>query len=270
MPALTFADHSRVAHSVLLIAEDPEVREAAALRIAAAALCEAERDLPCGECRQCRKVMRRVHPDVSVLARELNDQGKPRQVFSVDQVRAMSEEAYILPNEADGKVFILSEAEYMNAGAQNAALKILEEPPAGVHFILCVSKPTMLLPTVRSRCVEITINGETAQKEEAAEAAEAYLSAAATGDPVKVLVNCISMEKMDHNAAVEFFGAVSSLAADVLCGRLKKPGLSDAQLLHIEELADECARYLTVNVSVKHIMGLLAVETLPRPEEEEK
>ena len=65
-----------------------------------------------------------------------DDKGRPKREIMVDQVRAMAADASILPNEAERKVYVIHEAELMNESAQNAALKLLEEPPAWVVFIL--------------------------------------------------------------------------------------------------------------------------------------
>lgn len=63
----------------------------------------------------------------------------------------------MLPNEAAYRVLILAEAQTMTPQAQNALLKILEEPPAHVIFILTCENRSQLLETVRSRCVCLTL-----------------------------------------------------------------------------------------------------------------
>ena len=68
------------------------------------------------------------------------------------QVRALRADAYIRPNEAERKVYILENAQTMNASAQNAMLKLLEEGPAYAAFLLLTDNAAALLPTVRSRC----------------------------------------------------------------------------------------------------------------------
>lgn len=101
----------------------------------------------------------------------------------MDQIRAVSADAVVLPNEAGRKVYIIEDADSMNIPAQNAALKLLEEPPAGVMFLLCVTNAGQLLPTVRSRCTELNLNGAAAGEagESRALAAE-FVKCAASGD----------------------------------------------------------------------------------------
>ena len=63
-------------------------------------------------------------------------------------------QAQIMSNEANGKAFVIHEAELMNENAQNALLKLLEEPPKFVRFFLCAEKPLQLLETVQLRPIQ--------------------------------------------------------------------------------------------------------------------
>ena len=83
-----------------------------------------------------------------------DSKGNLKRDITVDQIREISADAYILPNEADRKVYIINEAEKMNLSAQNASLKLLEEPPNGAVLLLCTDNPSALLPTVRSEAVK--------------------------------------------------------------------------------------------------------------------
>jgi DNA polymerase-3 subunit delta' len=100
----------------------------------------------CGECPSCKRIGRGVHADVLLL--EPGDTG----VIKIDQVRDAVERAAYRPFEGRRRVVIIDDADLMNADAQNALLKTLEEPPAASTFVLVTSRPDMLLPTVRSRC----------------------------------------------------------------------------------------------------------------------
>ena len=93
------------------------------------------------------KVARGVHPDVLWLAPK--EEGKR---IPVDEVRAFRQEAYIKPNEAPRKVLIIDQCEQLFDAGQNAILKILEEPPSYIAFILLASNREVMLPTIRSRC----------------------------------------------------------------------------------------------------------------------
>ncbi len=123
--------------------------------MAAAALCESGGAKPCRACRHCRKVFQGefpgIHPDVALVERAADKSGKPRREILVDQIRALAVDTLVLPNEADGKVYIFPEADKMNLAAQNAFLKLLEEPPQQTVFILVSEEPEKLLETIRSR-----------------------------------------------------------------------------------------------------------------------
>ncbi|MBQ3085352.1 MAG: DNA polymerase III subunit [Clostridia bacterium] len=93
-------------------------------------------------------VERNSHPDVLWLAPK--EEGKQ---IPVDEVRAFRREAYTLPNQAPKKVMIIDHCESLNDNGQNAILKILEEPPAHVVFLLLAPEREAVLPTIRSRCV---------------------------------------------------------------------------------------------------------------------
>ena len=74
------------------------------------------------------------------------------------QIRALRADAYIRPNEAGRKVYLLERAHTMNPSAQNAMLKLLEEGPPYAAFLLLTENAAALLPTVRSRCETLTLS----------------------------------------------------------------------------------------------------------------
>ena len=133
------------AQAVVLCGPKGSGRHTAARLLAAAALCEGTGEKPCGVCRHCRKLSQGNHPDVTVVARE----GKT--AFKVEQARDLRSEVFIRPNEAECRVFIIEDAQDMNASAQNALLKVLEEPPAYARILLLCEHSEQLLPTVLSR-----------------------------------------------------------------------------------------------------------------------
>ena len=94
------------------------------------------------------------HPDIT----EVGGDGAARS-FHIDAVRAVRDSAYVLPNEAPRRVILLVGAHNMTEQAQNALLKILEEPPAHVAFILTCENRAQLLPTVLSRSVCVALAG---------------------------------------------------------------------------------------------------------------
>jgi DNA polymerase-3 subunit delta' len=114
-----------------------------------AMICQGPGDKPCLRCAHCEKARRGIHPDIVLYDRE----DQTRTIY-VDQIRALRDDAVIMPNEARRKVYIIRHAGSMNVSAQNALLKVLEEPPGGAAFILTAETPEQLLPTVRSRCAQ--------------------------------------------------------------------------------------------------------------------
>lgn len=141
-----------LAHAYLLTAQDPETLRDAARAVAAAYVCAGEGGMaPCGECKPCRKVEKGVHPDVITVAPE------PGKDLTVDQIRALRQDAYIRPNEGKRKVYLVENAQKMNPSAQNAFLKVLEDGPAYAAFLLLSPTPAALLPTIRSRCETVAV-----------------------------------------------------------------------------------------------------------------
>ena len=262
--AQTVFENARMPHACLITAPEMAAAMAEAKRLAAAAICEGQGEKPCGTCRHCRKAFSGIHPDIITVGRLSDDKGKKKKQISVEQVRDMSADACMLPNEAKRKVYIIEDADTMNPSAQNAALKLLEEPPLGAMFLLCAENAMQLLPTVRSRCTELSLGGRAqGEKKEKPELAAAYLKAVSTGDEAELLRWCCANEGMDNASALEFTEDVTELAADMLCGRAKPGKLSAEQLLRLTALMEKCRDYLRVNVGVKHIFGLMAVESIP-------
>lgn len=103
----------------------------------------------CGTCAACTRIARGVHPDVSTL--EPNDKGNIR----IDPVRDLIDRAGYRPFEGRRRVAVVDQADALEQGAQNALLKVLEEPPSGSVFLLITAYPDLLLPTVRSRCPQL-------------------------------------------------------------------------------------------------------------------
>jgi DNA polymerase-3 subunit delta' len=100
----------------------------------------------CGTCAACARIAKGIHPDVLLV--EPGESGS----IKIDQVRDIVDRAGYRPFEGRRRVVIVDEADALVPAAQNALLKILEEPPPSSIFLLITSRPDMLLPTVRSRC----------------------------------------------------------------------------------------------------------------------
>ena len=107
-------------------------------------------DPPCAQCLSCRKSESGNHPDLFRLV----PQGAS---LKIEQMRDIKESLYYLPMEGQYKICILEDADLLTAPAANSLLKILEEPPARLVFILLTARPWALLPTVLSRCTHFTL-----------------------------------------------------------------------------------------------------------------
>lgn len=163
----------RFPHAVLIEGGSPERRTDIARRISASLLCGGE-TVPCGSCPACKKALGGYHPDVLFHSPEVISK-KP--VYSVDQIREIRDDTYIIPMEADIKITVLSESQYMNRAAQNAFLKVLEEPPEFAVFILLAQTKSVFLPTILSRVTVYTLSGDAEREEDGVTAQEAESAA---------------------------------------------------------------------------------------------
>ena len=140
------ASQRHFAHSYLICGADGAGKHTLAKRLAAAMQCDAAQG-PCGTCAACRKAAAGIHPDVI----QVNDPA--HKTIAVDVIRQMRADVFIRPNEGRHKIYILDQD--MGEPAQNALLKILEEPPAYAVFLILTERAEKLLPTIRSRCAEL-------------------------------------------------------------------------------------------------------------------
>lgn len=105
---------------------------------------------PCLKCPECKKILSGNHPDIIFLEHE---QGKS---IGVDKVRTVVQDTIsIRPLSSAYKVYVIADAQLLTLQAQNALLKVLEEPPAYAVFILITDDETRLLETIRSRVTRL-------------------------------------------------------------------------------------------------------------------
>lgn len=139
-----------ISHFYLISGPEGSGKHTLAHLMAAAILCTGN-EKPCRNCVACRKVLSDTHPDFITV------DDPEKKTVSVELVREARTDIYIRPNEADKKIYLFPRAQDMGIPAQNALLKILEEPPAYGVFLLLTDNPEKLLPTIRSRCTELKL-----------------------------------------------------------------------------------------------------------------
>lgn len=253
-------DRRRLSHAYILSASGREECLDMARRLSAAVLCSGEGSEACGRCRDCRKALSGIHPDVTVISRLSSAKGGEYADIRVAQIQEMVKDSYVLPSESERKVYVIDQAETMNEAAQNAALKLLEEPPSRLVLALCTVNANALLPTVRSRCVELSESSAAdGADSESAGLARQYIACLATGSRWELCRFCTANEGMDAASTLSFVYALADGAAAVLSGREPNPGLDNAALVRLCALSRRCAGYMKNYTGVKHIFGLLAV-----------
>ena len=122
----------------------------AARALARALHCPERPGRGCGACPSCRRIDAGHHAGFERLA---PDEGA--RSISVDAAREMGNRALRAPLDGPAHVVVVDPAEALTVQAANALLKVLEEPPAGVYFVLLCASLRGLLPTIASRCVPI-------------------------------------------------------------------------------------------------------------------
>lgn len=138
----------RPSHCYLICGPEGSGKKTLAAYMAQALQCEGQ-NVPCGQCAACRKTETGIHPDVITV----DDPDK--KSVSVDRIRQLQADAFIRPNEGKKKIYIIPRAHLMTEQAQNALLKLIEEPPQYAVFLLLTTVAEKLLPTVRSRSAEL-------------------------------------------------------------------------------------------------------------------
>lgn len=218
-------------------------------------VCTGDGERPCRVCRNCRKAERGIHPDISEIVPEPDENGNTSRFIRVFQLRRLAVDAQILPNEAERKVYIFPKADDMNPNAQNAFLKLLEEPPRWVSFILCSERPLSLLPTVRSRCVELNVapKGTETVSDSVRQRGEGLVSA--RNDPVALCSWALALEKTDADELTRILCAARECAMSTI--------REHAELMAFTDMLAQAEAYLRAAIGVKHTLGYMM--TYERP-----
>jgi DNA polymerase-3 subunit delta' len=264
---------SRGALSHALLFTGPGDRDAAARFAAAALECTAESGQPCGVCDACRKVREEIHPDVCTVRDDAH------KTTAVDVVRAARSDVYIRPNEGARKVYIFPDCGALTEQDQNVLLKIVEEGPPYAAFIFCAENSSAVLPTLRSRCVELKLRptGDAAAEiSEISEHCEKICRAAAKkkrGGLTEALIG-LEREKLTRDELQTLLEETRGVFLAALTARYgqkipEKYGktvpelaktLTKMQIMRTIEILQKYRQECLYNVSPGQVLGALAVE----------
>lgn len=139
-----------LSHALLVTGADGVGQEQLAREIVKDLMCEGDQAAACGQCHSCDLMRADTHPDFRVLDGEAS-------TIKVDQVRLLVKQINQKPQIGQNKVVLITHAQAMNINSANAVLKALEEPAPRTYFVLTSSQSTSLLPTIRSRCLLVSV-----------------------------------------------------------------------------------------------------------------
>ncbi|HEX5392079.1 MAG TPA: DNA polymerase III subunit delta' [Rhodocyclaceae bacterium] len=253
-------------HHALLLAGPAGVGKGRfAEALAARFLCESPKgDQACGVCEACHWFATGNHPDFRKIGLESDEPEEeegakpaksakaakktaPSTQIKIEQVRGLEDFIYVGSHRQGRRVVIIEPAEAMNVAAANALLKVLEEPPPNVHFLMVSSKWRSLLPTLISRCRRITFGvPETAAavawlQEQGVKDAEQNLRLAG-GSPLTALQQA---EKGRGDGAASFIASLAAGVADPIAAAAQWDSLIRAQAdFSNEALVDTLQKWL--------------------------
>ena len=260
-------ESGRLPHAFIIEGGGAEAAELAKY-LSAFAVCS-EQDKPCGHCKNCVNAFAKTHADITYVTPESSSKSK---TLTIDRIRELIKDAYILPNDSDSKVYIFENADSVfTEVTQNAFLKLLEEPPKGVYFILLCQSAKGLLPTIISRCSMINLGGEAEINEEAQKAAEEIINGIISLSEYDLLLALRSLA--DKSFADDILRAVKLILFDavtVLSGAKAsyKPELAKKlssrftrkKLLDMIELTDSSKYKLKQNININLLTTQLCGE----------
>ena len=153
-PCKAMSRTGRFVHSFLITGAQGTGKKVAARYLAMSLLCSAKspENEPCGVCRECSRILRGQHPDFIEVE-------KSGVSFSVNDIREkVVADCYIPPNDCDRKVYLLADCDGWTDAAQDALLKITEDPPDYGYFIFTAKIREVFLPTLISRSMTMEVH----------------------------------------------------------------------------------------------------------------
>lgn len=156
----------------------------------------------CGTCPSCLSLAKGCHPDVVYLTRD-----EDKASLGVDNVRSVIGEIYTKPLMSEYKAVVVEEMHLATESAQNAMLKIIEEPPANVVFFLICSSMAQILPTIVSRAVVINLRPLPKDVLMTIDGADKFLCSVCEGNPgmLKKLISDTDFTDFRDSVADAFF-----------------------------------------------------------------
>ena len=262
------AGRGALSHALLFSGSGDRI--AAAQYAAAAMECQGGGQKPCGTCPACRKVFSGIHPDVITVRDEAHKN------LSVDTVRQIRADAYIRPNEGARKVYIFPDCTILTEQDQNVLLKIVEEGPPYATFLFCAENSSVVLQTLRSRCVELKLHPAVTVEKESSEAGVELCRLLAAGKRGTVTELMVRLEKkrLDRDGLAAMLDQARTLLAAALLAQYgQSPEGPDAALIvqlgkrltkqrimGTIELLQTYRGACSYNVGASHVLGALAVE----------
>ena len=135
------SDPEAMTHAWLITGPPGSGRSTAAVAFAAALQCP---DHGCGTCSICTTAIAGSHPDVDLVRSETLSYG-------VDDAEELIKRAFLVPADAPWHIVVIEDGDRLTPAAANMLLKVLEEPPPHLVWLLCAPSPEDVLPTIRSR-----------------------------------------------------------------------------------------------------------------------
>ena len=229
-------DAGRFPHAILIESGGAEERKKLARLIAQALVCTSSGERPCGKCAACQKAAAQAHPDILEA-----EGGEAARSFHIETVREVREDVFILPNEA-----------------QNALLKVLEEPPSYAIFLLACDSKTKMLPTILSRVTTVALDAPVQELTAAAGKKEQKVNdlsdqmaravAAASEFPLLSLTGKLEKDKDLTAACLARMTLLFREAVRISCGM---------------ESADETAGYLAGALTQRRLLAVIgAIDSL--------
>lgn len=259
-------NHGRIPHAIIIESKNKESALEAAKYLSMYVVCTSD-NKPCKVCEQCHKAEIKGHADISYPRPE-----NKSKTYSIEQMRNIIKDSYIRPNEANAKVYVFEEADNrLTDIAQNSFLKLLEEPPQNVYFILLCESAQKLLVTILSRCTVVRLKNDVKISEKALEYAEKIVRGIISSREYDLLLalNVLS----DKENADETLSTVRMILRDGLAisvgtkavfneklGRELASRFTKGKIIEMIELTDNSAIKIKQNININLLTTWLCGE----------